>query len=612
MQILNVQQLKKEFGDDILFEDVSFSLNDNDRLALIGPNGNGKSTLIKIILNEVDKTSGEVVLAKGTTIGYLSQDVITNLDNNLYDEVESVFSSLIEQEKKLKEMEDEISINPNNVELIEEYGIKQNDFLEKGGYNYHYLINMMLSKFGFYKEDLTRTISSFSGGERTKIAFVKLLLIKPNLLILDEPTNHLDISTIEWLEQYLKGYEGALLFISHDRYFIDALANKIVELENKTSSFYKGNYTYYVEEKKLRYEQLLSKYNNQQKEIARLKRFIEFYKPKPRFVARAKDREKKLEHMKIIDKPATENNFLKLSFQGNVYEGKEIISVKDLTIGYDKPLIKNLNFSLYGKDRIAIMGSNGCGKTTLLDALINHKHILNGEIKYVRNVNVGYIKQHQIDLNPDRTIFEEMQFNFPSLGEKTIYNYLGRFNFDYEDSSKKIAILSGGEKTRIVLAKIMLENYDVLVLDEPTNHLDMVTRQALILALQSYQGSIIFVSHDRYFVDELATHLIYVDHQTPYFIKGNFLDFKEQESKLLTISDELVEEKKIEKKVINKKPSLKLEEQIKKLEEEIKKVKEEQFLEENYMDYQKMQSLDKKLKELETNLAKLEEEYLQE
>ena len=612
MQILNVQQLKKEFGDDILFEDVSFSLNDNDRLALIGPNGNGKSTLIKIILNEVDKTSGEVVLAKGTTIGYLSQDVITNLDNNLYDEVESVFSSLIEQEKKLKEMEDEISLNPNNVELIEEYGIKQNDFLEKGGYNYHYLINMMLSKFGFYKEDLTRTISSFSGGERTKIAFVKLLLIKPNLLILDEPTNHLDISTIEWLEQYLKGYEGALLFISHDRYFIDALANKIVELENKTSSFYKGNYTYYVEEKKLRYEQLLSKYNNQQKEIARLKRFIEFYKPKPRFVARAKDREKKLEHMKIIDKPATENNFLKLSFQGNVYEGKEIISVKDLTIGYDKPLIKNLNFSLYGKDRIAIMGSNGCGKTTLLDALINHKHILNGEIKYVRNVNVGYIKQHQIDLNPDRTIFEEMQFNFPSLGEKTIYNYLGRFNFDYEDSSKKIGILSGGEKTRIVLAKIMLENYDVLVLDEPTNHLDMVTRQALILALQAYQGSIIFVSHDRYFVDELATHLIYVDHQTPYFIKGNFLDFKEQESKLLTISDELVEEKKVEKKVINKKPSLKLEEQIKKLEEEIKKVKEEQFLEDNYMDYQKMQSLDKKLKELETNLSKLEEEYLQE
>lgn len=612
MQILNVQQLKKEFGDDILFEDVSFSLNDNDRLALIGPNGNGKSTLIKIILNEVDKTSGEVVLAKGTTIGYLSQDVITNLDNNLYDEVESVFSSLIEQEKKLKEMEDEISLNPNNVELIEEYGIKQNDFLEKGGYNYHYLINMMLSKFGFYKEDLTRTISSFSGGERTKIAFVKLLLIKPNLLILDEPTNHLDISTIEWLEQYLKGYEGALLFISHDRYFIDALANKIVELENKTSSFYKGNYTYYVEEKKLRYEQLLSKYNNQQKEIARLKRFIEFYKPKPRFVARAKDREKKLEHMKIIDKPVTENNFLKLSFQGNVYEGKEIISVKDLTIGYDKPLIKNLSFSLYGKDRIAIMGSNGCGKTTLLDALINHKHILNGEIKYVRNVNVGYIKQHQIDLNPDRTIFEEMQFNFPSLGEKTIYNYLGRFNFDYEDSSKKIGILSGGEKTRIVLAKIMLENYDVLVLDEPTNHLDMVTRQALILALQAYQGSIIFVSHDRYFVDELATHLIYVDHQTPYFIKGNFLDFKEQESKLLTISDELVEEKKVEKKVINKKPSLKLEEQIKKLEEEIKKVKEEQFLEDNYMDYQKMQSLDKKLKELETNLDKLEEEYLQE
>lgn len=613
MQILNIQQLKKEFGDEVLFENISFSLNDNDRLALIGPNGNGKSTLIKIILNQIDKTKGDVSFAKGTTIGYLSQDVISNTSNTLISEVTSVFNNLIEQEKVLREMELEIAHKPNDLRLIDEYGKKQNIFLENGGYNYHYLINMMLSKFGFYKEDLNREISSFSGGERTKIAFVKLLLIKPNLLILDEPTNHLDISTIEWLEQYLKSYEGALLFVSHDRYFIDSLANKIVEIENKTSSFYKGNYSYYIEEKKIRYEQQLNAYNNQQKEIARLKRFIEFYKPKPRFVARAKDREKKLEHMKIIDKPYQENKTLKLSFEGDIYEGKEILNVSDLSLGYDTILVKNINFALYGKNRIAIMGSNGSGKTTLLDAIVNHKHILNGEIKFLRNVNIGYIKQHQVDLNGENTLLEEMMLEYPSLGEKGIYNHLGRFNFDYDDVHKKINVLSGGEKTRLVLAKIMLENYELLVLDEPTNHLDMVTRQALINALNEYKGSIIFVSHDRYFVDELATHILYIDHKTPYFIEGSFNDLKEK-TKLLVIEDELTNKKDgiIEKKNTKstKKSPYKLEELILKTENEIKQVKEAQFLEENYMDYNKMALLDNKLKELEKTLDELEEEYL--
>lgn len=615
MQILNVQQLKKEFGDEVLFENVSFSINDNDRLALIGPNGNGKSTLIKILLGQIDKTSGDVSFAKGTTIGYLSQDVISNVDNTLNDEVLSVFNDLILQEKNLNDLENMISNDPNNLKLIDEYGKKQNDFLEKGGYNYHYLINMMLSKFGFHKNDLIRKISSFSGGERTKIAFVKLLLIKPNLLILDEPTNHLDLSTIEWLEQYLKSYQGALLFVSHDRYFIDALANKIVEIENKTSSFYKGNYSYYIEEKKLRYTQQLNAYNNQQKEIARLKRFIEYYMPKPRFVNRAKDREKKLEHMKLIDKPLQEKHNLKLSFNGEVYEGKQILEVKDLSIGYDKPLISNINFTIYGKDHLAIMGDNGCGKTTLLEALISHQHVLNGVIKYLRPVNIGYIKQHQIDLNGELTVLEEIKKDFPSLGEKEIHNHLGKFNFDYDDSLKLVKYLSGGEKTRLVLAKIMLENYDLLYLDEPTNHLDMVTRQALINALKDYQGTIIFVSHDRYFVDEIASHVLYISKHVPYYIEGNFATFKEQESKLLILSDDLEddkEEKKIETKIVtNKKRSpLKLEEMISKLEKEIDKIKQDQFLEENYMDYKKMSELDAKLKKLNEELSSLEEEYL--
>ena len=617
MQILNVTQLKIDFGGETLFENVNFSVNDRDRMAIVGPNGKGKTTLLRILLGFIDKTSGDISFLKGTTVGYLSQEVISDPNRTVFEEVNEVFRALVEQEKVLKDMEEALSVHPEDLALMEDYGKKQMNFSIAGGYEYHYLIPMMLSKFGFHKQDLDRKISSFSGGERTKIAFIKLLLMKPKLLILDEPTNHLDLATIEWLETYLKSYEGALLFVSHDRYFIDALANKIVEIDNGTSDFYKGNYSFYVEEKKLRYEQRLNAYNIQQKEIARLKRFIEFYKPKPRFVARAKDREKKLEHMKMIEKPHQDKKTLNLHFEGDIYEGKEIFSVRDVSIGYDIPLVEHLNFSLYGKDRIAIMGSNGCGKTTLLEAILDGKHVMCGEIRYVRNVNVGYIKQHQIDLDPEKTILDEMMREFPSMGEKSMYNHLGKFNFDYDDAHKKIGVLSGGEKMRVVLAKIILENYDVLLLDEPTNHLDMVTRQALTLALREYQGSIIFVSHDRYFVDELATHVLYIDRKKPYFIKGNFMDFKEQESRLFDLSDSLeddAEEKKIVqpevKNTRSKRSPLKLEELILKTEQEIKTVKEAQFAEENYMDYQKSRDLEKKLLELEKKLEELEEEYL--
>lgn len=617
MQILNVTQLQMDFGDETLFRNVSFAMNEKDRLAIIGPNGHGKTTLLRILLKQLKQTKGEVVFSKGVTVGYLSQDVLTDLGRTVYEETESVFSDLIAQERALSEMERQLSSSPDNPTLMEEYGKKQAAFAERGGYEYPYLIPMMLSKFGFHKEDLNRAVGSFSGGERTKIAFVKLLLMKPKLLILDEPTNHLDLATIEWLETYLKAYEGALLFVSHDRYFIDALATRIVEIEGGTSSLYKGNYTFYVEEKKLRYEQQLNAYEAQQKEIARLKRFIEFYKPKPRFVSRAKDREKKLERMQKIDRPYSGKPQMKLHFSGEIYEGKEILRAEKLSVGYDAPLIRDITFSLFGKDRIAIMGSNGCGKTTLLEALVDRKHILEGSLTYVRCVNVGYIRQHQIDMNPDNTILQELLTEFSGMGEKAIYNHLGKFNFDYDDAQKKIGVLSGGEKMRVVLAKIILGDYQVLILDEPTNHLDMVTRQALTIALNEFQGSIIFVSHDRYFVDELATHILYIDRGTPYFIQGNFMDFKEQEARLLMLSDQLEESAKKEKKPAEeqkrpagKRSPRKLEELISKTEEEIRKVKEAQFLEENYMDYQKSRELEKKLEELEAALAKLEEEYL--
>ncbi len=613
MQILSIQDLKKEFAGVTLFEHVSFAMNDNDRVALIGNNGSGKSTLLKMILGKEEITKGIIALAKGTRIGYLSQDVIENSNNTLYEEARHVFDDLIEKEEELNRLTKELENNPTSKELMDLYGRKQQHFASIGGYDYLYKIDMLLSKFGFTSDDYNRKITSFSGGERTKIAFAKLLLIEPELLVLDEPTNHLDLSTIEWLETYLKTYNGALLFVSHDRYFIDALCNKILEIENKTSFSFKGNYEDFIEEKKILYESQLRAYENQQKEIERMKRFIEYFRYKPRFVSRVHDREKKLEHLKKIDKPITQKQAMKIHFQGESLEGKEILNVEHLSLGFDNALVEDINFTVFGQNRIAIMGDNGSGKTTLLRIIMEDLLPLKGEIHFKRLVKIGYVDQHHFDVKGNETILENLLNEFPTLGEKALRNHLGKFNFCGDDYLKTLDMLSGGEKMRLILAKIILRNYDMLLLDEPTNHLDMVTRQALINALKEYKGTILFVSHDRFFVDELASHLLYFKNGKSYFNIGCYQDFKEIEQKL-----NLEAPKKIEKlnnvvKTEVKKSSfspLKLEEKIRNLEKEIKELKDAQFLEENYMDYKKMAKIEKQIEEKEKELLHYEELYL--
>lgn len=613
MQILSIQDLKKEFAGVTLFEHISFAMNDNDRVALIGNNGSGKSTLLKMILGKEEITKGTIALAKGTRIGYLSQDVIENSNNTLYEEARHVFDDLIEKEEELNRLTKELENNPTSKELMDLYGRKQQHFASIGGYDYLYKIDMLLSKFGFTSDDYNRKITSFSGGERTKIAFAKLLLIEPELLVLDEPTNHLDLSTIEWLETYLKTYNGALLFVSHDRYFIDALCNKILEIENKTSFSFKGNYEDFIEEKKVLYESQLRAYENQQKEIERMKRFIEYFRYKPRFVSRVHDREKKLEHLKKIDKPITQKQAMKIHFQGESLEGKEILNVEHLSLGFDNALVEDINFTVFGQNRIAIMGDNGSGKTTLLRIIMEDLLPLKGEIHFKRLVKIGYVDQHHFDVKGNETILENLLNEFPTLGEKALRNHLGKFNFCGDDYLKTLDMLSGGEKMRLILAKIILRNYDMLLLDEPTNHLDMVTRQALINALKEYKGTILFVSHDRFFVDELASHLLYFKNGKSYFNIGCYQDFKEIEQKL-----NLEAPKKIEKlnnvvKTEVKKSSfspLKLEEKIRNLEKEIKELKDAQFLEENYMDYKKMAKIEKQIEEKEKELLHYEELYL--
>ena len=613
MQILSIQDLKKEFAGVTLFEHVSFAMNDNDRVALIGNNGSGKSTLLKMILGKEEITKGIIALAKGTRIGYLSQDVIENSNNTLYEEARHVFDDLIEKEEELNRLTKELENNPTSKELMDLYGRKQQHFASIGGYDYLYKIDMLLSKFGFTSDDYNRKITSFSGGERTKIAFAKLLLIEPELLVLDEPTNHLDLSTIEWLETYLKTYNGALLFVSHDRYFIDALCNKILEIENKTSFSFKGNYEDFIEEKKILYESQLRAYENQQKEIERMKRFIEYFRYKPRFVSRVHDREKKLEHLKKIDKPITQKQAMKIHFQGESLEGKEILNVEHLSLGFDNALVEDINFTVFGQNRIAIMGDNGSGKTTLLRIIMEDLLPLKGEIHFKRLVKIGYVDQHHFDVKGNETILENLLNEFPTLGEKALRNHLGKFNFCGDDYLKTLDMLSGGEKMRLILAKIILRNYDMLLLDEPTNHLDMVTRQALINALKEYKGTILFVSHDRFFVDELASHLLYFKNGKSYFNIGCYQDFKEIEQKLNLEAPKKIEKSNNVVKTEVKKSSfspLKLEEKIRNLEKEIKDLKDAQFLEENYMDYKKMAKIEKQIEEKEKELLHYEELYL--
>ena len=612
--ILSVQDLVFGFPTQNIFDGISFNVYEKDRLAIIGANGTGKSTLLKLILGKEKPNKGVLALSKSISIGYLSQEVITDINNTLYEEALLVFDNVIKLGKELEKMEIALANNPSDISLMNEYGKKQHYYEINHGYDYQYLIEMMLSKFGFSKEEFSRPISSFSGGEKTKMSFVKLLLTRPDLLILDEPTNHLDLSTIEWLENYLQSYEGTLVFVSHDKYFINSLATKIIEVEDYHIETYKGNYDYYVKEKQTRYESQLKAFNVQQREIARMQRFIEFYRYKPRFVSRVHDREKKLEHMKKIDKPKGEERTINISFKGEALEGKKVIGLENLSIGYanDNPLITGINALVFGKDRLAIMGDNGTGKTTLLNCILGNIKPLEGNIVRYRSCKIGYIDQHHLDIKGKETMTENMLEEFPSMGEKEIYNHLGKFNFHDDDFFKQLDMLSGGEKMRLLLAKIILREYDLLLLDEPTNHLDLLTKQALVRALDDYEGTIIFVSHDRFFVDEIANKVLYFTSHQSFYHDGNYETFKEKEQQLFILEDKK-KENEVAPKIKEKKQYIstsKLEDKIERIERKLKELKESQFEEENYLDLKKMKAIEEEIISLTNELEKLEIEYL--
>ncbi len=531
--LLSVQGVYKEFSGDKLFEPVSFIVKDHDRMAILGANGTGKSTLIKMILNQEERSGGDIVISKNVKVGYLSQDVIEDNNHTLYEEAMTVYSKVIQDENKLKEIGKKLEENPYDEELLKDYSTKQDDFESEGGYEYKYKIAMILNMFSFSKEDYDRKISTFSGGEKTRVAFAKLLLMNPDLLIMDEPTNHLDIISIEWLEDYLSTYQGAVLFVSHDIAFVKKLANRILDIENHVYTCYNCNYENFARMKKERYENLVQQYKAQEEKKEKLKKFITFYMPKPRFASRAKDREKKLERLEenSIDDP-TKNHarHVSMGLQGNIREGKKLIEFKDVGIGYDKPLVNHIDFTLCGRDHLAIMGANGTGKSTFGKVLLNELRPLCGEIRRYFHMTMGVLRQDIRSYQDEETLFEYFRNLYPKMSNEDIYGGLGRYAFTYEEANeKRLCDLSGGELMRIEILHLSLEDYDLLLLDEPTNHLDMMSISELVDALNQYTGTLVIVSHDRDFVDKTCDKLLYLYNGRGYYYNGPYSEFRDKE-----------------------------------------------------------------------------------
>ena len=539
MYLLSATGILKEFQGEPLTSPLTFNIDENEKIALIGSNGCGKSTLIKMLIGELEPDKGHVTLSKNCTIGYLSQSVISDLSHTLYEEAEEVFKPLMEEEKFLEDLCEKIAEDPSNTELLNTYSHREPLFREKDGYNFRYKIRLILNYFKFKEEDYNRPITSFSGGERMKIAFAKLLLLNPSLLILDEPTNHLDISTIEWLEEYLKSYKGAILFVSHDRYFINSLATRVLEIEKGKLESYSGNYDKYAAEKKVRYESQLKLYLKEEKQKQKLEWFIKFYMPKPRFVSRAHDREKKLARLEKtrVEKPTEVKNKVHIDFQGKLRVGKRVFETKELAVGYDKPLISDIEFSFFGCDKLAIMGDNGSGKTTFIKTLLGKIKPYSGKICFYDNFNIGYLPQDGLLIRSNKTVLDYFRDLFPLLTLQEVYNTLGAFDFSREDDEKIVDNLSGGEKMRLVLSTLVEQKYDILVLDEPTNHLDMMTKEELIEAIGKYKGSIIIISHDRSFVDNLCNCLLYFENNKAYYYQGDYSHFK------VVMLDDILQEK---------------------------------------------------------------------
>ncbi|WP_026574000.1 ABC-F family ATP-binding cassette domain-containing protein [Bacillus sp. UNC438CL73TsuS30] len=513
MILLQVNQLAKYYGADLILSNIKLELQTRDRVALVGRNGAGKSTLLKIIAGHLSHDGGEIIKPKEVTIGYLAQN--TGLESNLsiWEEMLTVFEPLRAMEKSLRQLEEQmadpaaIADTSKYERILKDYDQLQVKFKEQGGYQYEADIRSVLHGLNF--PDYSLMIASLSGGQKTRLALGKLLLTKPDILILDEPTNHLDIDTLSWLEQYLQGYDGAILIVSHDRYFLDKVVTQVYEVSRKQIQRYTGNYSSYLEQKAANYERDLKLYEKQQQEIANLQDFIQKNLARASTTKRAQSRRKKLEKMDVIDRPLGDEKSASFSFEIEKQSGNDVLTFDSLAVGYDGERIsEGISFRVFRGESIALVGPNGIGKSTLLKTLIKKLPVLAGNILYGTNLSIGYYDQEQAELTSNKRVLNELWDEYPLKSEKEIRTVLGNFLFSGDDVLKIVSTLSGGEKARLALAKLMLEKANLLILDEPTNHLDLDSKEVLENALIDYPGTILFVSHDRYFINRIATKVV--------------------------------------------------------------------------------------------------------
>ena len=515
MILLQVNQLSKYYGAELILSNMKLEVQNRDRVALVGRNGAGKSTLLKIIAGQLSHDGGEIIKPKGTTIGYMAQDTGLESELSIWDEMLTVFTELIAKEKQLRHLEVTMA-KPETYEnealykkILSEYDALQIKFAEQGGYQYEADIRSVLHGLQFSSFDSSTPIATLSGGQKTRLALGKLLLKKPDILILDEPTNHLDIDTLSWLEQYLQGYPGAVLIVSHDRYFLDKVVNQVYEISRHSMRKYHGNYSAYLALKELDYERDLKQYEKQQDEIDKLKDFVQRNITRASTTKRAQSRRKQLEKMDVLDRPSGDEKTANFSFQIERQSGNDVLAIQEAAIGYNQEYVsRNININISKGDSVALVGPNGVGKSTLLKTLIGKLELLSGTFKIGTNVQISYYDQEQAKLISNKRVLNELWDEHPLKPEKEIRTILGNFLFSGDDVLKNVSSLSGGEKARLALAKMMMEKGNLLILDEPTNHLDLDSKLVLENALIDYPGTILFVSHDRYFINRIATKVI--------------------------------------------------------------------------------------------------------
>ena len=621
MILLQTSKLTKLYSGTPILENVQFEVKKGERIAVVGRNGAGKSKLLKMIADKIDFDSGEIHKPQSVVLGYFAQSSHVNSNDTIYNEMLSVFAETIKLKGQLEElslkMAEEDPSSEQYLRIIEQYQNLNHRFELMSGYTYESEINNILNRFKFNEIGFDQKISNLSGGQKTRLALAKLLLQKPDVLILDEPTNHLDIDTIEWLEGYLKKYSGAVVIVSHDRYFIDQIATTVYEIEYRKCTKYKGNYSDYIDQKAVSYASLMKQYEKQQKEISKMEDFISRNIVRASTTKRAQSRRKLLDKMERIEIPKINDKSIGITFEIDRRSGNDVLKVEDLTVGYPDQIISDhLDFQINRLDRVALIGPNGIGKSTILKTVAGDLPKLGGEVYYGKSLDMGYFDQEQANLTSNNTVLNEVWNYFPTRLEKDIRTLLGNFLFTGDDVFKTVNQLSGGEKVRLTLCKLMLQKNNFLLLDEPTNHLDIDSKEMLELSLEDYEGTVFFISHDRYFIDKIATRILEVTPHGVVSYLGNYSDYMEKKQQLAELeAAKLAEEsnttttnnvtdyqKQKEQRRLEQQRKRQLEDiesKIAAYEEELEYKKAELFQEEVYLDTQKSAQVQARIEELE-------------